>query len=302
MYNTDQGKMKYQLNSPIDYPNFIFQELIDSTKSDFIAITKSSNIQILDYNVTEKGKFTITHEKRDTHIFADYRLGIRIRFIGTKLAEGDPRAFEVQKVWSNNMPVFGTDVFAPAFDDTSGILKTTFNNIELSADWRTDIASIEGATKGTLVRLKGNKGLAAAKKLKSNASLLLASDFDLSTGGTIVLYVQEDGKMKELSRTTAPEVAVTTDVNFASGVLDSKGGNVFRFDGTATTAITSIINGVEGKTIKIYGTDAASVDVTLADVATVDVASAATLGDSNDYVQLTFVNGKWMETGRSITA
>lgn len=44
-----------------------------------------------------------------------------------------------------------------------------------------------------------------------------------------------------------------------------------------------------------------AVDVTLADVATVDVASNAILGDSNDYVQLTFVNGKWMETGRSIT-
>jgi hypothetical protein len=302
LYNTDQGKMMYQLNSPIDYPNFIFQELIDSTKSDFIGITKSSNIEILDYNVSEKGKFTITHEKRDTHIFADYRLGIRIKFIGTKLAAGDPRAFEVQKVWSNNMPVFGTDVFAPAFDDTSGILKANFNNIEVDAAWKTDIASIEGATKGTLVRVKGNKGLVATKKLKKNDSLLLVSDFDLSTGGTIVLFVQEDGKLKELSRTTAPEVATSTDVKFTSAVLDSKGGNVFRFDGTATTAITSIINGVEGKTIKIYGTDTADVDVTLADVATIDVASAATLGKSTDYVQLTYVNGVYVETGRSITA
>lgn len=302
LYNTDQGKMMYQLNSPIDYPNIIFQELVDSTKSDFIGITKSSNIEILDYNVSEKGKFTITHEKRDTHIFADYRLGIRIKFIGTKLAAGDPRAFEVQKVWSNNMPVFGTDVFAPAFDNTSGILKIDFNNVQVDASWKTDIASIEGATKGTVVRIKGNTGLAAAKSLKSNASLLLASDFNLALGGTIVLYVQEDGKLKELSRTSAPEVAATTDISFTTGTLDSKGGNVFRFAGTATTAITSVINGVEGKTIKIYGTDAAGVDVTLADVATVDVASSATLGDSNDFVQLTFVNGKWIETGRSITA
>lgn len=302
LYNTDQGKMMYQLNSPIDYPNFIFQELVDSTKSDFIGITKSSNIEILDYNVSEKGKFTMSHDKRDTHIFADYRLGIRIKFIGTKLAAGDPRAFELQKVWSNNMPVFGTDVFAPAFDNTSGILKIDFNNVQVDASWKTDIASIEGATKGTVVRIKGNTGLAAAKSLKNNASLLLASDFNLALGGTIVLYVQEDGKLKELSRTTAPEVATTTDISFTTGTLDSKGGNVFRFAGTATTAITSVINGVEGKTIKIYGTDTAAVDVTLADVATVDVASNATLGDSNDYVQLTFVNGKWIETGRSITA
>ena len=302
LYNTDQGKMMYQLNSPIDYPNFIFQELVDSTKSDFIGITKSSNIEILDYNVSEKGKFTMTHDKRDTHIFADYRLGIRIKLIGTKLAAGDPRAFELQKVWSNNMPVFGTDVFAPAFDNTSGILKVTFDNTQVDASWKTDITSIEGAVSGTVIRIKGNTGLVATKNLKSNANLLLTADFNLASGGTIVLYVQPDGKLKELSRTTAPEVATSTDISFTSGVLDSKGGTVFRFTGTATTAISSILNGVEGKTIKIYGTDTAGVDVTLADVATIDVASAATLGDSNDYVQLTFVNGKWMETGRSITA
>lgn len=305
MYNTDQGKMNYQLNTPIDYPNFIFQEIIDQTKTDFIAITKSSNIEILDYNVSEKGKFTMTHDKRDTHIFADYRLGIRIKFVGTKLAEGDPRAFEVQKVWSNNMPIFGKDVFAPAFDNQSGILNVPFCNVVIDEAWKTDIVSIEGfaAAKGAVIRIKGNKALVASKKLKKNTeSLLLASDFDLQTGGTIVLYVQADGKFKELSRTTAPEVATTTDVNFATGVLDSKGGNVFRFDGTTTTAIASILNGVEGKTIKIYGTDTASVDVTLADGATIDVASAATLGKSTDYVQLTHVNGVWMETGRSITA
>lgn len=301
-YNTDQGKMMYQLNSPIDYPNFIFQELVDMTKTDFIAITKSSNIEILDYNVSEKGKFTMSHDKRDTNIFADYRLGIRIMYVGSKLEAGDPRAFEIQKVWSNNMPVFGTDVFAPAFDDLTGILKINFNNIEVDSSWKTDVTRIEGAASGAVIRVKGNTGLAAAKNLKNNANLLLASDFNLALGGTIVLYVQPDGKLKELSRTTAPEVATSTDISFTSGVLDSKGGTVFRYAGTATAAITSIINGVEGKTIRIYGTDTVAVDVTLADVATVDVASNATLGDSNDYVQLTFVNGVWVETGRSITA
>jgi hypothetical protein len=31
----------------------------------------------------------ITHNKRDTDIFADYRLGIRFIMVGTKLAAGD---------------------------------------------------------------------------------------------------------------------------------------------------------------------------------------------------------------------
>lgn len=302
LYSTDQGKMNYQLMSPIDYPNIIFQEIIDQTKSDFIAITQSKNIQILDYNVSEKGKFTVVHDIRDTNIFADYRLGIRIKFVGTKLEAGDPREFEMQKVWSNNMPVFGSDVFAPAFDiDNSGILKTNFANVEVDAAWKTDITNIEYIGKGTVVRIKGNTGLAAAKAVKKNTNLLLTTDFPLASGGTLVLFAQEDGKFLELSRTTAPPVVPSADINFTTGVIDSKGGTVFRYTGAATQAITSILNGVEGKTIRIYGTDTQSVDVTLSDVASINVASAATLGDSNDYVQLTYVDAVWVETGRSIT-
>jgi hypothetical protein len=302
MFNTDQGKMEYQLMSPIDYPNFIFQELKDQTKTDFIVTTKSSNIEVLDYDAKEKGKFTVTHDKRDTHIFADYRLGIRIMFVGTKLEAGDPRGFEIQKVWSNNVPVFGPEVFAPVFDvNNSGIIELKFPNIEVASSWKTNVTSVTGAVPGSIVRIKGNTGLAAAKNLVDGGSLDLVSNFDLSLGGTIVLFAQANGTLTELSRTSTPDVAVSTDINFTTGVIDAKGGTVFKFTGLATTAITSIINGVEGKTIKIYGTDAVGVDVTLADVATVNVVSAATLGDSNDFIQLTQVNGVFVETGRSIT-
>lgn len=303
-FATDQGKMQYQLMSPIDYPNFIFQELKDQTKTDFIGITKSKNVQILDYIVSEKGKFTVTHDKRDTNIFADYRLGIRFILVGTKLEAGDPRAFEIQKVWSNNMPVFGNEVYAPAFDiDQSGILKITYPQIEVDDAWKTNITSIEGATKGSIVRIKGNTKLAAAKNVTNNTNIILTGGiaFDLSLGGTLTLFVQEDGKFKELGRTTAPPVATTTDINFTDAAIDVIGGTVFRYSGPATKAITSIINGVEGKTIKIFGTDTASVDTTLSTTGNIKVASAATLGDSNDYVQLTMVEGIWVETGRSIT-
>lgn len=298
----DQSKSLYQSNSPLDYPNFIFQELVDQTKTDFIGITYSKNVQVLEYITSEKQKFTVTHEKRNTHIFADYRLGIRLIMVGTKLEEGDPRAFEIQKVWSNNMPVFGTEVFAPAFDDISGILKITFPQIEIDAAWKTNITSIEGATKGSIVRIKGNKGLAAAKNLESNANLLLTANFDLSTGGTITLFVKEDGKFKELGRTDAPEVATSTDIEFNTAVIDSKGSTVFRFDGVVNTTITNIINGVEGKSIKIYGTNTASVDLTIATVAgVITVNTTAVLGAAADYIQLTYVNGAWIETDRLIS-
>lgn len=299
-FNTDSGEYEYKENYPIDYPNYKFQELRDMTKTDFIGITKSKNVQILDYDVSEKGKFTVTHEKRDTHIFADYRLGIRLIFVGTKLAEGDPRQYEVQKVWSNNVPVFATEVTAPAFDDTSGILKLTYPNITVENDWKTNIVDIEGAVKNSVVRITGNKKLPAAKNVTSNAKLLLTANFDLSTGGTLTLFVQEDGKFKELSRTAEPAVAPSTDVQFDEAVLDANEGSVFRMNGIADVAITNIINGVENKTIKIFGTDAAGIEVTLSTTGNIKVTANASLGKATDYIQLTRVDGVWIETAKSI--
>lgn len=300
-YNDDQGKLRYSLNTPIDYPNFKFQELIDSTESDFIGITKSKNVQILDYRIEEKGKFTVTHEKRDTFIFADYRQGIRLRQIGNILEVGDARQFEMQKVWSNNVPVFPAKRTVPTFDYAqTGLVDVTYPFIEVDADFKTDITKINGALPGTVVKVRGNTKLVASKKLKKNANILIGTDFDLQSGGTITMFVQPDGKLKEMTRTSAPAVAELTDNYFDNTVLDATGNSAFRFNGTATKALANIINGVEGKTIKIYGTDTASVNFTLSTTGNVQVASAATLAKATDFVQLTNVGGTWVETDRSI--
>ena len=116
----------------------------------------------------------------------------------------------------------------------------------------------------------------------------------------MTLYVNADGTVKELSRTVAPETNVVADVDFDAVTIDADLGTTFRFIGTATKTITAIQNGVEGKTIRIYGTDTASVDLIFADAATINVASAATLLDATDYLQLTLVDGVWVETGRLI--
>jgi hypothetical protein len=66
--------------------------------------------------------------------------------------------------------------------------------------------------------------------------------------------------------------------------------------GDTTTAITNVINGVQKvKRLESFGTGLNLVDVTLSSVGNISVASAATLGDSNDFVQLTKVDGIWIE-------
>lgn len=299
--STDEGKLMYTKNHPIDYPNFIFQPLIDHTKSDFIYITESKNIQIMDYDVSEKGKFTVETLKRDVYIFADYRLGIRIKFVGMKLTEGDPREFEVQKVWSNNAPILSEDIKAPVYDDTSGIIKLSYNNVKIDENFKTDITSIEGIVPGQVVKIHGNKGMAATKNLKKNATLLLGTDYPLNTDGSITLLAMANRTFKELTRTTTAPSPVTVDNSFDDGILDAEVGTEFYFTGTADDTLDEIINGVDGKTIRVYGTDTADVELTIATGNTkIVVATNAVLATKAHYVELINVSGVWYEVSRSI--
>lgn len=299
--STDEGKLMYTKNHPIDYPNFIFQPLIDHTKSDFIYITESKNIQIMDYDVSEKGKFTVETLKRDVYIFADYRLGIRIKFVGMKLAEGDPREFEVQKVWSNNAPILSEDIKAPVYDDTSGIIKLSYNNVKIDENFKTDITSIEGIVPGQVVKIHGNKGMAATKNLKKNSTLVLGSDYPLNTDGSITLLALANGTFKELTRTTTAPSPVTASNSFDDDVLDAEVGTEFYFAGEADTTLDEIINGVDGKTIKVFGTDTAEVELTIATSNTkIKVAENAVLATKAHYVELINVSGVWYEVSRSI--
>lgn len=300
--NTDQGKMAYDLTHPIDYPNIKFQVLKDMTNTDFMGVTFSKNIQVMDYDASEKGKFTITHEKRDTHIFADYKIGIRFIFVGTKIAAGEPKLFEKQMLWSNSVPVFGPDVKVPVFDDETGILKVTYNNMVIDKKWVTDITEIEGDfVGGQVLRITGNTSLAGTKNLKNSAAIALTGgvDYPLNNGGTITLIVNEDKTLKELTRTTSAPTAVSTDVTFTTTTIDANAGSVFRYGG-ATATLAGIINGVEGQIIRVYGLTGAT--LTLSDIAGVlDMTSTAAMDATADYVDLVKVDGIWRDIKRSLT-
>lgn len=300
--HTDQGKAKYDLNYPIDRPNFKFQVLTDMTQTDFIGITYSKNVEIMDYDTSEKGKFTVTHEKRDTNIFADYRLGIRFLFVGMKAKPEDPKQFEKQQLWSNEAPIFSDEIKVPVFDDKSGILKVTYNNMVIDEKFVTDITDIDGHfVPGQVIKITGNPSLPGVKNLKNNDTFELENDYPLNTPGTITLFVNDNNTLKELGRTTTAPAVIATDVVFEGDTIDAEEGTVFRFKGNATTAFDQIINGVEGRSIKIYGTDTADVDLTFATANTnYKVFSNATLGSAANYLQFTLVNGTWTETKRVI--
>ena len=288
--------------NPKDYNNIKFEVLVDMEGSDFMFMTFDDNIEVLENIPAEKSMYHFEYLKRMVYIWADYKMGVRFLHIGNPVVEGDPLEFSVQTVWSNTAPVFPKDFFVPVNDDATGKVKVNFKNLYVTKDWSTDITEFTNTTPGTIIKIKGDTQLAAVKNVVDGAKVDLVANasFNLKSGGTLTLYVNADGTVKELARTAAPETNVVADVNFDAATVDANSGSIFRYNGAATKAITGIQNGVEGKTIKIFGTDAVSVDVTFSDTGNINVASAATLLDATDYLQLTLVDGVWVETGRLI--
>ena len=130
---------------------------------------------------------------------------------------------------------------------------------------------------------------------------MLSVDFELNTVGTLTLIVLDDLKLKKLSATTGPAAPAETDKTFTGTSIDVKGASVFRYTGAADATLATILNGVDGKQITIYGTDAVDVDLTVTDVpGLIEVASNAVLGTATDNIVLTRVNGVWYETSRVI--
>lgn len=290
--------------TPKDYPNVKFERLVDMAGSDFMFITFDDNIEILENVPAEKSMYKFEYLLRKMYIWADYKMGVRLIHIGNTVEDGDPDEFKVQTVWSNTAPIFPKDVFVPFHETSTGTaLKLAYNNVYVAKDRASNVVSISNYADyaGQVIKIKGDSALATNVLVKDdNAKINLTADFQLNTGGTLVLYVPLTGVPVEVSRTAAPETATTADVSFIGNAVDANLGVVFKSAHTATTAITSIVNGVPGKTIAIYGTSAVGVNVTLSTVGNIKLASAATLDTVADYIELTLIDGFWTETKRVI--
>lgn len=296
--STDEGSQVYSKDHPIDYPNIKFQPIPDMTKTTFMYITMSKNIQEMSYRREERNAFTFTMEKRDINIFADYKEGIRIKQVGVKLAAGETKDFERQMVWSNEAPIFDSSVSVPAFDDTSGILKLAYTTVVIDEDFKTHITAIENAVPGQVIKIIGNSRLSAARNLVKNTSIAINSNYALNTDGYILLYVNADGTFKELKRTTSADSTPADKITFDSEILDVSNGSVFYFDGAAAETLDSIINGVEGKTIKIYGKNATETLTVAKANALFNVAADVVLDAATDYIELINIGGVWFEVNK----
>jgi len=283
-----------------NFSNIKIVVLDDLAETDFMFITDPKNVSILENIPAEKSMYRFEYLLRMIYILGDYKLGIMFDHLGREIADNDPRAFSLQMLWTNGVPPFPAERFVPVFDDTSGKVKIKYPNLQVVSTWNTDITEITGTKAGMVVKIKGDSTLAAARNVKRNANLLLtATDFPLNTGGTLTLFVQTDGKLKELSRTSQPDLIVQEDVTFNTNIIDAGQGSDQIFNGTTVTTLAEIINGNEGQELKL--TQTSTTALTINSVAgNLQVASEAVLDAVNDTISFVKVDGVWIETSRTI--
>src|SRR5690606_31854259 len=111
LFGLDNNYTGQELVEIENFPNVKLCALDDLSGTDFMFITYDDNIEIWENIPAEKSMYHMESLKRDMYIFADYKFGVRIRHIGTKVKDGDPAAYKVQTVWTNGMPIFKDDFF-----------------------------------------------------------------------------------------------------------------------------------------------------------------------------------------------
>jgi hypothetical protein len=282
-----------------NYPNIRVVTFVDQENKSFMFTTFSDNIEILENIPSEKSTYKFQTLLRKIYLLADYKLGVRLIHIGREVSAGDPAEFLVQSVWSNDAPIFKEDNFIPVFDNTTGKLSVDYKNVAVTSDWATDITELTNVKPGQVIKIRGNALMIASKNVKHDAAKIVlagTTDFDLKSGGTLVLRIDSTYKAIELSRTSSAPAAPSGTIDFTDDSFDANLGLTFAYKGAATATLSGIENGVNGKTIKVYGKTGAA--LTIDDVAgEIVIGTAVVLNADTKYLELIKVDGVWYKGG-----
>lgn len=280
-----------------NFPNIRVESLIDHPNKQFHFMTFDDNIEILENIPSEKTAYKLQVLLREIFLMGDYKLGVRIVHVGKKWDITKPEAFKVQSVWSNDAPVFPEDTYIPIYDDTSGSVKMNYKNLMVADDWKTDIVAFEDLKPGEILKIKGNTALVAQKYVTDVASKINLTgneNFDLKSGGTLILRVGDDFQLYEISRTTTAPAAPSESVLFTGTSFDSSIAASFKYNGGSAATLASILNGFEGKKITIFGKTGAALTLTTA--GSISVGSNVVLDADTKYIELVKVGSTWYKS------
>lgn len=286
------------------YSTLEFVVLTDLEGSKAMFVTDENNIEILEDVPGEKSIYRFEYLKRITYVHADYKQTAAFVFAGFKLPKDSNFLGQAQYIWMNDAPMFSENFYVPMYGNLmGGPVEIAFNRIKTDMNLLSNIVTLESKlAPGAIVKIQGNimqltNSKILDKTVGNGGNIDLTADFDPKLGGTLTLLVTADG-FKEIARTAAPAEASATSLEITGTAVDANLGFEFKYKGASSVTLASIINGVEGKEIKIYGqaTNTLTVNSVTGKILT---ASSALLDSPAKFITLKKFDGVWTEIARA---
>jgi hypothetical protein len=257
-------------------------------------LTTPDNISILENIPNENANFKMQEEKRDIHMFADYKKGIHVHAFGKKWAANDTMTDEAQMFFSNDVEDL-TDVYVDVPANTAtpsalyhNVLKTGVNT------GATAITNILDSVEGQFYYIWGNTGTAST--IANSGNFVLTGAITLSDGIGIKLIKHATGKFVEVARysPSAEYITLAEDATTANGTLGTKFTTVAN---TEATAITNITNAVAGTTYTFLGGSSTNA-TTIASGGNFLLTAGMTLSAAA-WIKVLYTGSKFVEVSRS---
>lgn len=286
------------------YSTLEFVVLTDLEGCKAMFVTDENNIEILEDVPGEKSIYRFEYLKRTTYVHADYKQTAAFVFAGFKLPKDSNFLGQAQYIWMNDAPMFSENFYVPMYGNLmGGAVEIAFNRIKTDMNLLSNVVTLDSKlAPGQIVKIQGNTMQLTNSKILdktggNGGNIDLTADFDPKQGGTLTLLVTADG-FKEITRTNAPVEASATSLEITGTAVDANLGFEFKYKGASSVTLASILNGVEGKEIKIYGQ--ATNTLTVNSVAgKIFTASSAVLDSPTKSITLKKFDGVWTEIARA---
>jgi hypothetical protein len=286
-----EGKLTVDLHENIRLEGLAF--LNDSK---FMFATTEDNISMLENIPSEKKILNMEMDKRDINIFGDYKTGIHVWAYGYEYADGVEMSDDKQIFFSNNVEILPDSYVDVAANTTVPSVKyhtSLKTGVNTQATAITDIAD---SAVGDYIYIKGNSG-ANPSTIADAGKFDLESAVTLDENTLILLYKRGAADFVEVERW---DLALSNVIFLApdATTMDAALGKHFvTAVNTGATAITDILNAVDGDIYVIEGGSDTEASTIAASGKFSRISAAMTLG-ADEWIKVRYNGSKFVELDR----
>lgn len=265
--------------------------------SGFMFMTTDDNISFLENIPNEKNLLEIETAKRVISLIGDYKIGIHVWAFGYEYPVGQEVKDDKQIFFSNDVEILSdlyvnvdVDVTTPSVKYHTS-LKTGVNT------QATSITDILDASVGDFIYIKGNTG-ANPSTIANAGKFDLEANITLDENTLILLYKRGTDDFVEIERwdtSLSNTVFLAAD---ATTVDADKGKHFVTAANTVATAITDILNAVDGDVYVLEGGSDANATTIAQSGKFSRISAAMTLG-AGEWIKVRFNGLKFVELDRN---